>query len=120
MSKRLEAIELLAHGQKVTDVSKAIEVSRACIYKWMRSQDFIDEVTVKRSEYLGYIANRLVSVSNEAVDYLGGVIRGDKVKDKDAGLRVRACAIVLDKVMSLVELIDLDRRISVLEQVNKR
>lgn len=119
MTKRSEAIELLAHGQKVTDVCKSLSVSRSCVYKWMGSNDFIDEVTVKRSEYLSSLSNRLVAVSSDAVDYLGGIIRGDK-HDRDAGLRVRACGIVLSKVMDLVQLIDLDRRISELERMAKR
>jgi hypothetical protein len=118
-SRRKKASLMLAHGQSVTDVSDAVGVSRQTIYTWMDDPSYQKMIDHERSVILARISGRLISVCEQALQHLDAVTAGDEdvTMARDVSVRLRGDSIALNRLASLLELADLDRRISRLEKM---
>jgi DNA-binding XRE family transcriptional regulator len=104
---------MLAHGQSVTDVSDAVGVSRQTIYTWLDDPSYQKMVDDEKSVILARMTGRLLSVCDQALQHLDAVTADE---DETTSNRLRADSIALGRLASLLELADLDRRISRLEK----
>lgn len=115
-SRKLLAVDLLASGYPVSEVADAVHVSRQTVYNWMSDPEYTRQITDKRSEVMQSISARLISISSDAVDFLGHCVRGD-FTDPHASIRLRASALALGRLREIVDLADIEDRIRRLEEV---
>lgn len=104
--------ELLVHGEIVA-ACKAAEVGRSTAYKWFQLPTFTTALREAEREALTATARRLSRLGLKAVEVLD-----DTLSDPEApaAVRVRAADAVLTKLLQLRESVDLDERITAIEQ----
>lgn len=101
--------ELLTSGN-VTKAAEVAGVSRYTLHRWMKQAAFRDALRQAEQDALDGLQRRLVTLGNGAADALQ-----DGLDSHDLRLRLKAASTVLDRLMTLRQLIDLDSRLTALE-----
>ena len=113
--KQLKAIEVLVASGNVTEAASAAGVSRDMIYAWMRSdQAFIAEKDRVSSAYIGELSSRLSSLASQAISTLQQILTDPNAP---VNARIRAADIVIGRQIQLIEMADVARRITRLENI---
>lgn len=110
--KQLRVIEALASGENITQASKSTHTARATIQKWLKDPTFTAALNDTQGQALEALTRSLTALAGQAGDVLREVL-----DDKSAppAVRLRACDVVLDKLLKVRELVTLEARITALE-----
>ena len=95
-AKRLQAIELLAHGNSAREVAAALKISRETIAQWKQQEDFTTAVQIKTDEITDEIRGQFFSLQEDAVQCL----KRQMEKGGAAGVRAAIAVLQVSGVMS--------------------
>lgn len=113
--KQRRAIEALLTSGNVSEAAESAKVSRETIYQWMKKPVFRMALQEGTQEALERLSRSLVSLGDKAVKTLRDALDDGS---SNASVRVRAADLVISKVIQIRELIDLEERVSRLEEQN--
>ena len=111
--KQHKAVESLLTTWDTTAAAAAAGVSRDTLYKWMRSKEFRQALQDATRASLENLSRGLVTLGTKAMTVLSDALDDTTAP---AAAKVRAAEIVLTKILALRELVDLEERITALEQ----
>ena len=106
------AIAALLFEKTLQDAAQAAGVSRKTLQRWSRQPDFIAAMKETERAALADVSRALIRLAGLASSALE-----DALQDEDIRIRVRAADIVLSRLLQLRELVDLDERVSKLEEI---
>ena len=113
--KQAAVIALLA-THDVAHAAEQAHVNRATIYRWLREPDFKAALQASMADILDTVSRRLVSLAVAATDVLADVMANQA---NPATVKLRAADIVLNRLLQVRELIDLEQRVTDLEEQAK-
>ena len=118
MSRRDQAVILLAQGKSVTDVSDSVGVSRQTIYTWMDDEEMQKSIQVEKTRLIRSLSALMIKVTLQALYHLDKVTEGDPevTMARDVQVRLQADRLVIQKVRDLMEMASLEERVSRLEE----
>ena len=118
MSRRDQAVILLAQGKTVTDVSDQVGVSRQTVYTWMDDQDLQRSIQAEKTRLIRSLSSLMIKVTLQALHHLDKVTEGDPevTQARDIQVRLQADRLVLQKIRDLMEMASLEERVSRLEE----
>jgi len=118
MSRRDQAVILLAQGKSVTDVSDSVGVSRQTIYTWMDDEEMQRSIQLEKTRLIRSLSALMIKVTLQALYHLDKVTEGDPevTMARDVQVRLQADRLVIQKVRDLMEMADLEDRVSRLEE----
>jgi len=79
-ARQLNAVEMLAMGQKITDVATSLQIHRHQIWEWQKNPYFIAAVNHERAELWGSAKQRLRGLLNKSVNALEQAVDEGDVK----------------------------------------
>ena len=115
-SRRDEAILLLARGGARGAVAEQIGIDRSTLWRWMQDDTFVQAVTRARAEVFSEAVGVLLANARGAALHLSKLAVGVHDPDDDGRLRLQACTRLLSFSHNLGQLIDLETRITALEE----
>jgi phage terminase small subunit len=116
-AKQRKCIEALLTKWDTTQAAAAAGVSRDTLYRWLKGPAFREELQNATRASLEALSRGLVTLGGQALDVLAATLDDPKANQ---AAKVRAADIILSKILSLRELIDLESRLSALEEVIKK
>ena len=111
---RRKALDALVAGGDHTAAALAAGVSSRTLRRWLCEPAFVAALDEAQDQLLDAIVVDLVRATAGAVALLDRVVNDPEAK---TALRLRAAQILLDSALRWRELRDVERRISVLEQI---
>jgi hypothetical protein len=108
---QLRAIPYLVSSRTIDEAAKKARVSRYQIYKWLDDPAFQDELKRQRDIVIKAALEKLQACVTEAVDTLSSLL-----SSKNENIRLRASQSIIDYTLKSIELQDLEKRISILEE----
>ena len=111
--KQRKAGETLLTSGDVSKAAAAAGVSRETLYKWLKQSAFSNAIREAESEALESLSRALVSLGEKAAAALGGILEDSGALDSS---KLRAAEIVLSNLMRLRELVEIEKRIDILEK----
>jgi hypothetical protein len=109
------AIEALLEGRSVTTTAEVVGVSRKTVYAWLKHPTFTEALESATQQAIKELSRKLVGLGAKAVSTLDQAM--DDPLPNNLGTRVRAAIGVLDRILTLRELVDLENRIKRLEDL---
>lgn len=100
----------LARGRCIRDAAAEAEISEATGYRWMRDRSFLKRLTEMRSELWSAALAELSQAAAQAVKTLVALLQSE-----DEGTRLKAAAKILDAGSRLRQDVEIDSRLSALE-----
>lgn len=110
--KQHRAIEALLTSGDMTRAAERAGVSRETLYKWLKSEPFRQELKAGEAKALEALSRRLVALGDSAVLALQDGLNADN----PTAVRLRAADIIIGRLLQLKELVNLDERVSALEE----
>lgn len=110
------AVQALASGETMVKAAVAASVDRKTIYRWLQQEPFTRAIVAAGDESLELLSRRLTVIGLQAINVLNDVLGNEHAP---AGARIRAAEIVLARLLSVRELVDIERRLSELERANQ-
>ncbi len=111
--KQRKAVESLLTTWDITQAALLAGVSRDTLYRWLRAEEFRQALQDATRASLEGLSRGLVAMGTQAMEVLSAAMADTTAP---AAAKVRAAEIVLTKILSLRELIDLEERITALER----
>lgn len=111
---QLKALHALLEQTTVRRASVACQCSERQLFRYLEQPGFRAELARLEGQILGDSVRRLTVLSSQAVDVLEDVMYSPS--QEGAGLKLRAAGLILDNVLKLRELLDLEERVSRLEE----
>jgi DNA-binding phage protein len=108
---REKAIAALLSARSLAQAAKKAGLSKATLYRWMQEPDFKAALRGARRDVVDATIGRLQAVTTEAVTALHAALTCDAPT-----VRVSAARAILEFSFRSVELMDLEERLSALEQ----
>lgn len=110
--KQRRAVEALLTQPDLSQAAKTAGVSRNTLYRWMKDKDFLVAMADAEADALSGLSRTLVSLGDQAVTVLR-----DAMSDPEAPIsaRIRAADTVFSRLLQLRNLVDLEKRVSELE-----
>ena len=112
-AKQIKGLEALLEGANIQDAATAAGVNRKTIGRWLNDPAFWKLYQFNSRRVLELAARRLTGKLDAAVGLLSSVIDDDEAP---AGVRLRAAQQVIDGSLKLLELTDVQERLTALEQ----
>jgi len=111
--KKRRAVEALLTNPDVTQAAKASGVSRNTLYRWMKEPDFMVAVANAEADALTGMSRALVKLGDQAA----AVLR-DAMNDPETPIntRLRAADTVFSRLLQLRELVNVEKRVTELEE----
>ncbi len=114
-ARKQRAVTALLLSSSLTEAARVARVGERSIRRWLASDaDFQGALAAAEQEAVDHAARRLAGCTAAALDALEGVIRNDGAS---AGVRVRACEVVLSCLMKLRAAQGVEARLAALEGV---
>ncbi len=110
--KQIKALEALLEGANIQDAATAAGVNRKTLGRWLQEPAFWKLYQVNSVRSLELAARRLTGKLDMAVDMLTSVMEDE---DAPAGVRLRAAQQVIDGSLKLLEVADIQERLTALE-----
>lgn len=114
----LKLLEALFGGASVVDAAASVGISRRQAYRVIETPVFSAELKRRQSEVLELVARRLSVLAVDAVDALGSIL--DDPGQRGAGNKRLAAVAVLSVLHEWHELVDIEHRLSQLEERSNR
>lgn len=112
-AKQVKAMEALLDGANVQGAADAAGVNRKTITRWLQDKVFWKLYQVNSRASLELAARRLAGNLDGAVELLTSVMDDE---DAPAGVRLRAAQQVIDGSLKLLEVADIQERLTALEE----
>ncbi len=112
-AKQVKALEALLDGQNVQTAAALAGVNRKTVARWLQDATFWTTYQVNSRASLELAARRLTGKLDAAVELLGAVMDDATAP---AGVRLRAAQLALDGSLRLLEVADIQERITALEE----
>lgn len=116
--KQSRALEILISGGSVVQAAETAKVSRGTIYAWLDQAEFINAMNDTKAKAMDQLAIALMALGGKAIKTLDTAM-----EDPRAGVsaRIRAADIVINRILTMREMVDFENRLSSLEAaINKR
>lgn len=110
--KQQRAIAALLTARDVADAAQAAGVGYRTLRGWLKQPAFVAELDEAQRQALSATIRRLTSLSMGATVVLARVMADNEATP---AARIRAADIVLSRLMSLKELIDVEQRLAAVE-----
>ncbi len=110
--KQLKALEALLDGANIQDAATAAGVNRKTIGRWLNDPAFWKLYQFNSRRVLELAARRLTGKLDMAVGLVASVMEDE---DAPAGVRLRAAQQVIDGSLKLLEVADIQERLTALE-----
>lgn len=107
------AIEHLLTAQNAREAAKLAGVNPRTLYRWMQEPAFVAALREAESEAIAALSRSLVALGESATAALNDALD----KKQKITVRLRASEIVIGNLLRLRELVDLEERLSKLEQM---
>jgi len=111
--KQMRAISALLVSGNREQAARDAGVSKTSIYRWFQEPTFVAALHAAEQDALADVSRQLVSLSRLAADTLAAAMRDPLVSTSN---RLRAAEAVLNQLLKLRELIDLESRLTDLEE----
>lgn len=113
-ARQTRAIELLLIGTPIKEVANLVNVSRGTIYRWLDQPRFQSTINKEKTQVVERLSLALASLGQKAVKTLE-----EALDDPSAGtsVRVRAADVVINRILSIRELVDFEDRLNRLEEM---
>lgn len=111
-SNKLQAIELLAHGSSIEDVSKEVNVTRRSIHNWLNDGEFKKALDERKSEIVERLNTRMIGLNEKALDVIENCM-----SSKNESIRLRSASLLNSKLFESIELSEINKAI---ERINER
>ena len=110
--KRQEAIAALLEFPTVREAARAIGIGEATLFRWMQDPEFQTGYREAKRRIVDEAVTRLQRSAGDASGTLRKIMLDDEAP---ASVRVSAARVILDMAVRAVELEDLERRLTTLE-----
>jgi len=110
--KQVKALEALLDGANIQDAATAAGVNRKTIGRWLNDPAFWKLYQFNSRRVLELAARRLTGKLDMAVGLVASVMEDE---DAPAGVRLRAAQQVIDGSLKLLEVADIQERLTALE-----
>ena len=111
--KQQQAVNLLIGGRNAAQTARELDLHENTLYKWNKLPEFQDALKQAEREAMRAVSISLLGLAEKATDTLNGVMDKDSARDSS---KVRAADIVLGRLLQTRELLELEERISKLEE----
>lgn len=111
-NRQQRAINGLLYSTSITQASEISGISRRVIHKWLNEDGFKDELARQRQKVRDDSIQHLKILFSRAVDVLTEILEQGLI---DYRIRLKACELVLNYNIQVLELGELDSRLKVLE-----
>lgn len=98
-SKQLIAIEYLASGKRISEVSDLIGVSRRSISKWIKRDDFALALEASKRDAIKSLSMKLITLNEEAL-----AVAQDCLHSRSESIRLRAVSIITNRLSDAIEI----------------
>ena len=112
-TRQKTAVLALVAGETVTSAAARSSVTRETVYKWMHNPAFTEAIKTGAAENLDALSRRLVRLGEAALDALEEALSHP---DTAQSVKVRAADITLSRLLQLRELVDIETRLTKLEE----
>ena len=114
-TKQRRAIEALLAGKKIKDAAMLAGVTTRTLQRWRKQPVFSSELSDRTSQLMGDAVLRMVGNMDLSSDVLVELAE-DKIGHVPFSVRLRAAKYIQEGGIRLMELHELEERISVLEE----
>lgn len=113
-ARQTKAIELLLIGTSIKEVANTVNVSRGTVYRWLDQPNFQSTINKEKNQVVERLSLALASLGQKAVKTLE-----EALDDSTAGtsVRVRAADVVINRILSIREIVDFEDRLTKLENI---
>ena len=111
--KQQQAVNLLIGGRNAAQTARELDLHENTLYKWNKLPEFQDALKQAEREAMRAVSISLLGLAEKATVTLNGVMDKDSARDSS---KVRAADIVLGRLLQTRELLELEERISKLEE----
>lgn len=112
-AKQKLAIETLVATGSTSETCRQVGVSRQTVYRWLAEHEFKAALGEASADHLQEITRGLESLGELAIEKIREVLEDQY---SAAGVKLRAAQLVLENLLRLREMIDLEERITNLEE----
>lgn len=109
-AKKRAALRALLSGLTLESAASASGVSRVSLWRWLQEPAFNEELQRLESEAIQAVSRRLLTLATGAADVLEKALQ-----DSKATIRLRAAALILERLAAYRQAAELERRIEALE-----
>jgi hypothetical protein len=109
-----KVIENMVAGKDISTIAHELKVSRQSIYRWLQQPGFQSALQDASKKVLEELTRHLTALGGKAISTLDEAL--DDPLPTNLGVRVRAATAVLDRILTLRELVDLETRVNKLEE----
>ena len=108
---QLRAIPYLVSCKTIDEAAQKARVSRCHIYKWLEDPSFKEELQRQRDIVTREALEKLKASITEAIDTLTSLLTSE-----NENIKLRAAQGIIDHTLRAIELQDLEKRVSILEE----
>lgn len=109
--KRLAFVQALA-TVTTEQAAKAAGISERTAYRWIKDPQIITALNEAAAQTMQALSRRLIALGEKAAQVIDETLDN---ADASEGVRLRAAALALDKILQIRELVDLEQRLTALE-----
>lgn len=110
--QQTQALNLLLQGRTQSAVAAELGISRTTLNSWLKLAEFQTQLTEGQMELWHAALNRAIASTEDAIQTLATICRDPAAKPSD---RIAAASRLLDLAMKGVVQINLERRLTALE-----
>ena len=116
-SKQTRALQMILSGSSVVEAAATAKVSRGTVYNWLTQTEFRQALNDEKQTALERLSLALANLGEKAIRTLDSAM-----DDADAGasVKIRAADIVINRILTLRETVDIESRLSHLEEIIAR
>lgn len=89
-SARNRAAEMLANGDRICDIAKAVGVDRRTVWRWCRDPEYVAEVEAARKAVSEHVGLRLTLAAEGAVDVLTSLMTDPETPPREKRMAAEA------------------------------
>lgn len=111
--RQVHALEHLVTGSTIQETSELCNVTERTLYRWLQEPGFKRELNALQLNALEGVSRRLVRLAGDAVNALEDVLQNPG--RAGAGVKLRACSVIIESVFKVRELVETETRLNALE-----